>query len=100
MNTKDRTIKWRAWISSLLCKSEGERKREKEKRAKRRKKKEKRRRWKDKSLEARRIKLQRGNEAAVALKISTILFLDRLVQRGENFIVRSSVPFQETVQVS
>lgn len=45
-------------------------------------------------------KIATRNEAVVALKISTILFLDRLVQHGENFIVRSPVSFQGTVQVS
>lgn len=90
---KNRAIKWRAWTSSLLRETErgGRRKERRQKEGRKRR---------GKSLEARRIKLQRGNEAVVALKISTILFLDRLVQHGENFIVRSPVSFQGTVQVS
>lgn len=46
---------------------------------------------------ARRIKFQRGNEPAVALKISTILSLHRLPLPPGNFIDEYDVSFPATV---
>lgn len=89
---KNRAIKWRAWtVSSARNRGRGKEKGKKTKRGK------------EKEREVSRSeenKIATRNEAVVALKISTILFLDRLVQHGENFIVRSPVSFQGTVQVS